>query len=230
MTNTALLASLVAATQAGSFMWLVPDDYNPLVTAGLAEVNASVPGAPIEGQVATRATQAGVDAINNPPQNTGFGAAPATTGFGAAPQADGSSAASAPVEKKTVFTFVSDFQPPASKPRGAPAGADEKYPFGELKAPTQRADGSLDYNGAAIFVQSTSHSKGDKKGQLRTGEEMAFSLVSACSAANRRYAEINGTKTGADGKQRKSYNYTREFKSAPGEQNGQPGAYIYRAR
>lgn len=224
--NTKLLAELVKATLAGSFRWMLPDEYNPLVAAGLAEVNAAVPGAPEDGQIATRATQAGVDAINNPPQNTGFGAAPATTGFGAAPQSDVSSAASAPVEKKTVFTFVSDFQPPASKPRGA----DEKYPFGELKAPTQRADGSLDYTGAVIFVPSTSHSKGGKKGHLRTGEEMAFSLVSACSAANRRYAEINGTKTGADGKQRNSYNYAREFKSAPGEQNGQPGAYIYRAR
>jgi hypothetical protein len=216
-----VLNDLVAATldPARGYMWLGEADYAPLVEAGYAEVNATVPNAPVEGQIATRATPSGVAAVQTAPVSSGFGAAPVTQ-------------PSAPTEKKPVFTFVSDFQPPARKPRGAVAGAgaSEKYPFGDLKAPTQREDGSLDYTGAVIFVPSNTHTKGDKKGQLRTAEEMAFSLVSACSAANRRYATVVGEETGKDGKQRKKYEYSRDFKTAPGEQNGQPGAYIYRAK
>jgi hypothetical protein len=221
-----VLNDLVAATldPARGYMWLGEADYAPLVEAGYAEVNATVPNAPVEGQIATRATPAGITAV----QNQGV---PASSGFGAAPQniasVDPVTASSTPK-----FTFVSGFQPPARKPRGAVAGAgaSEKYPFGELKAPTKREDGSLDYTGAVIFVPSNTHTKGDKKGQLRTAEEMAFSLVSACSAANRRYATVVGEETGKDGKQRKKYEYSRDFKTAPGEQNGQPGAYIYRAK
>ena len=214
-----VLNDLVAATldPARGFMWLSEADYAPLVAQGYAEINATVPGAPVEGQIATRATQAGVAAAQTAP--TGFTADPVTQ-------------PSAPAEKKPVFTFVSDFQPPARKPRGAVAGAgaSEKYPFGDLKAPTQRSDGSMDYTGAVIFVPSNTHTKGDKKGQLRTADEMAFSLVSACSAANRRYATVVGEEPGKDGKSRKKYEYSRDFKTAPGEQNGQPGAYIYRAK
>lgn len=216
-----VLNDLVAATldPARGFMWLGETDYAPLVAQGYAEINAAVPGAPEEGQIATRATQAGVAAAQTVSASSGFTAGPVAQ-------------SSTPAEKKPVFTFVSDFQPPARKPRGAVAGAgaSEKYPFGDLKAPTQRPDGSMDYTGAVIFVPSNTHTKGDKKGQLRTADEMAFSLVSACSAANRRYATVVGEEPGKDGKSRKKYEYSRDFKTAPGEQNGQPGAYIYRAK
>lgn len=226
MINTALLAQLVAATTSNppSFMWLTAADYQPLVDAGFAEINGTVPGAPEEGQVATRATDAGIAAVDNSAaQNTNFGGAPAASGFNAAPQA-----------AKPVFSFVSGFQPPAPKPRGRGAvvgGVEEKYPFGELKAPTINADGSVNYEGAAVFVPSNTHTKGDKKGQLRTSEEMAFSLQSACSAANRRYNKVIGEKAGTDGKVRKVYENTYDFKTAPaGAEQPGPGAYIYRAK
>ena len=59
--NMALLASIVAATQANSFVYTAEADHKPLIEAGLVEINPAM--ADESGSVATRATQKGIDQV-----------------------------------------------------------------------------------------------------------------------------------------------------------------------
>lgn len=255
--NLKLLSDIVTATLANSFLFAATDEANVLAQAGYVQLNADVPNTP-EGQIAARATDAGIQFSQSQGNATaetsafgGFGGAPVNTGTetgshainpaGGVPQSQGTANAGAGATQTgvaPVFIAANNFQPVAKQPgEGVKREQPEKYPFGELKAPTQTgvdASGkpTFSYEGAAIFVPSTKHgAKSPKAGQVRTGEEMAFSLQSACSAANRRYATVKGERTGADGKVRKEYDYSREFRTQAGTgPNGEPGAYIYRAK
>jgi len=225
------------------------DDAHALSGEGHIEVNPSVPGL-AEGKVAARVTQSGRDfaaqSASGVVDNAGTtwngtqeaaqfatqNIAPTNFGEAAAQQA----AAQVPAttqhvaqseNKGPAFVSVSGvgFTPAApAKREGVKRDVPEKYPFGELKAPIKNADGSINYDGAVVFVPSTK----DKTGKLRTGDEMAFSLQSACNAANRRYGRELPPKVGTDGKSRKQYEYDRTFKAQGGTHNGQEGAFIYR--
>ena len=261
--NTQTLATVVAATLANSFSFVQTTEGNELAAAGYAELNPNVPNTP-EGQIAARATSAGINYHNSLQGGdsgnafAGFGGntdagqmaqGQATTGShavnpaGGVPQSQGTTNAGAGAtdpNAKPVFirnAMGGGFNPDALKRTGKGDGAKreqpEKYPFGELNAPTQNgvdANGQPTYAYDHLFVASSKHTKGDKAGQLRTSDEMAFSLQSACSAANRRYATVKGQKT-VNGKTRNEYEYSREFRVVPGTgPNGEPGAYIYRAK
>lgn len=236
--NTELLKALANATTSGGFMYLSAADYGPLVQAGFVEVNGSMANPNGDGSVAARATAAGIEHVKTlsaPVQQpvTDFSGQP-PAGFGGAPVANtgnplhGIGNQTAANMEANGFTIGSGFRPApkTSKPRNAAEGEGEKYPFSKLDAPVQNPDGSLSYS--FVFVPSTKHTKGDKAGQLRTADEMAFSLQSACHAATRRFAEVAGETKRADGKVVKKYNHTRKFAVQGGEQNGVVGAYIYR--
>lgn len=68
------IAAIVAATQDASkgFAFVGTDEANKLAADGLVELNADVPNTP-EGQIATRATQKGIDSV----PASGSAAAPA---------------------------------------------------------------------------------------------------------------------------------------------------------
>lgn len=227
-TKLALLHSIVAATASAQGFASIQGttEARELNDAGLIEVNPNVLNL-AEGHVAARATDAGkAHAEANPVQaeqpqaNWGGSAAPTNFGEAAAQQ---TAQTTAPVEAGKAFIVVSGqgFAPQsAPKREGAKRDAPEKYPFGTLKAPTKREDGSIDYSGAVIFVPSTV----DKTGKVRTADEMAFSLQSACSAANRRYGKELPVAAG----ERKKYEYDRTFKTQGGKEDGREGAYIYR--
>lgn len=255
--NAALLAHIVTATQnPPHFAFIAANEAGlaELVSAGLVETNDAVPNKP-EGQTAARATNAGLTYQPQQSQDNtqgfgGFGNASATQdnsqasqGFGGfQPQAtqttqgNGSIATGAP---SAAFVTISGFTPPTATAKGDKPKREqpEKYPFGELKAPTQNPDGSMNYEGASIFVPSNDYPAGakDKKTGApltgkRTPEDMAFSLQSAVSAANRRYNTVTSTKVNAKGKEVKTYARDIEFKAVPYTFNGEPGAVIFRAK
>ncbi len=237
----ALLAAVIAGTdsQQGYAEIDGNDDARALSNEGHIEVNPNVPGL-AEGKVAARVTQSGRELAaptqTNAETNTWGGAAAEHTHAAnngvqtSAPTNFGEAAAQAAAQtenKGPAFIAVSGigFAPSApAKREGVKRDVPEKYPFGELKAPTKREDGSINYDGAVVFVPSTK----DKTGKLRTGDEMAFSLQSACNAANRRYGRELPPKVGSDGKSRKQYEYDRTFKAQGGTHNGVEGAFIYR--
>jgi len=216
------------------------NDARELSNEGLIEVNPNVPGL-AENHVAARITDAGrahaeANPVNEPTagdmSNVWGGQSQAAettapTNFGQTAQASQPQGTEQNAQRTTAYVAVSGmgFAPAVpAKREGAKRDAPEKYPFGTLKAPVKNADGSINYDGAVIFVPSTP----DKTGKVRTPDEMAFSLQSACSAANRRYGKELPPTVGADGKSRKKYEYDRTFKAQGGVHNGQTGAFIYR--
>lgn len=106
--NTALMAQIVAATAANSFVYVSDADAAPLVAAGLIEQNPAMKDE--KGAQATRASQAG-KAIG-----------------GAADAASATATEDAPAEQ---FTIVSGVEMPGSLRRGVQRS--ESYPFGKLE-------------------------------------------------------------------------------------------------
>lgn len=239
----ALLHSIVAATHSAGFLKLTSatDEAKALYSENLIEVRTDFPDRQGDEAIA-RATPAGIQFAEAHPlqaeqtaQNGGNWGAPAgnaPTNFGEQHALNqttqtGNQTVAQTSTASPAFIAVSGagFAPSAPvKREGVKRDAPEKYPFGELKAPTLRADGSVDYTGAVVFVPSNK----DKNGKTRTGEEMAFSLMSACAAANRRYGNELAPKTNSAGKSIKQYEFTRTFKTQAGVENGVVGAYIYR--
>lgn len=241
-TKSALFYTIVAATLDASrgFLAIEPsEDAHNLVNEGLIEVNSAIPGLP-QNHAAARATPNGLTYAEANPQGgtqtqaTNWGSTQGETNTGPATNFGDAAAQASQTQTSTAastspaFIRVSGegFAPQAPvKREGAVRNTPEKYDFGSLKAPTKRPDGSIDYTGAVLFVPSTK----DKTGKLRTGDEMAFSLLSACSAAARRYDTELPPKVGSDGKSRKQYAKTGpSFKTQAGTENGVVGAYIYR--
>lgn len=250
--NIELLKALVSATAAGSFMYTSTADHGPLVAAEFAQINAQMVNPDGSGQIATRATPKGTEYVNSLNANasqgqTDFSGQPVNNGgFGNAP-VQSQPTQTQPVQQtqpqnpghgigqqSAGFTRVSGFVPqekPKAERSGNP-GDGEKYPFSQLAAPVTNADGTKSFD--AVFVPSTKYPANDKQGragQLRSGDDMAFSLQSACNAATRRFATVAGTETrtikGVT-KQVNKYNHTRKFAVQGGEQNGVAGAFIYR--
>jgi hypothetical protein len=80
--NLPKLTEIVTATVNNSFVYTSAAENAPLIAAGLAEINDTIKDA--NGNVATRATEAGKAYVANPP---GTGAASGTTTGGDAPKA-----------------------------------------------------------------------------------------------------------------------------------------------
>lgn len=240
----ALLHSVVLATNSAAGFIAIEGtpDARELQGEGLIEVRTDLPDLQ-PGHAAARATPAGIQMAEAHPQNgqTGTNGADwgstqtnAPTNFGdAAAQANQTAQTQTTAQTSTGPAFVPvsgvGFTPSApAKREGVKRDAPEKYPFGELKAPTVNPDGSINYAGAVVFVPSTK----DKTGKLRTGDEMAFSLMSACAAAARRYGKELPAKANSRGKMIKQYELDRKFATQAANDgsgpNGQTGAYIYR--
>lgn len=240
--NTELLNSLIAATAANQFLYVHPSESGPLVAANYAQVNHQMPNPNGDGSFATRATPEAAAFIASLSAPQGQPAAPVTD-FSAPVQGQ-------PVPTQTTaqsghgigqqsagkFVMGGGFKPApkTAKPRAASTGENEVYPFSQLAAPVTNADGSVSYS--FVFVPSNEYPKNDKQGRtgLRSPDDMAFSLQSACAAASRRFAKVLGTtqKTDKNGKVKNvnNYEYTRKFEVQGGVHEGQPGAFIYRAQ
>lgn len=237
--NMELLSKIVAATFATGFIVLHKSEAGlmELVQAGHAECNDAAPGVQ-DGQTGVRATNQGIQFSQSQAQG-GFGQPQGGFGNVQADQGATTSQASGSQTVQTngngsapVFVRVNDFAPPANATAPKKREQPEKYPFGDLKAPVANPNKASGFDYDAIFVPSSKYGpKHEKAGQLRSPDDMAFSLLSACSAAERRYATVTGTKTNAKGKQSNVYNKEREFKAVGGMgPNNEPGAYIYRAK
>lgn len=234
--NIALLSALVNATNSGGFMYTSTADHGPLVQAGFAEVNGTMANPNGDGSLATRATEAGKNFVAS--QASQAQSQPVTDFSGQPAQNFGSAAPQGQVQSQPVVTsanvqggfVVGTGFVPSDKPKASrDSGEGEKYPFSQLAAPTVNADGTKSYS--FVFVPATKHTKGDKAGQLRNGDEMAFSLQSACNAATRRFAEVVGTEQRqikGETKTVNKYKHTRKFAVQGGQQNGVVGAFIYR--
>jgi len=113
----------------------------------------------------------------------------------------------------TSLAFVTG--PALDTPRRGGSGRSSKYPFETWPAPDENG------NTAKIFVPAT-----DKT------PDPAASLSSTVSAANRRFAEVTGTKPGKNRNgeviQKNIYNFTRKFRAVAGEHNGVKGAWLER--
>lgn len=118
-----------------------------------------------------------------------------------------------PEATTTDFAFVTG--PALDKPKRTGSGRTSRFPFENWPAPDAAG------NTAKIFVAAT-----DKV------PEPWKSLVSTISAANRRFAEVTGTKPGKNKNgeeiERNVYKFTRKFVLVKGEHNGKNGAWIER--
>lgn len=113
--NMQLLGEIVKATQADSFVHVAEAHYRPLVQAGYVEINDTIKND--KGEVATRATQAGVEA---------FGAAQSAAG-----NTQAQTPASGPAVAASTFTLTADVPLPVSKRGGGRQGT--KYPFDTME-------------------------------------------------------------------------------------------------
>lgn len=209
--NIQLLSSIVAATLGGGFMYCQTSDVSELVQNSLVEQNPGMADA--TGALATRATDAGIAHVNGLNAQT---SQPTTeqTNSAPAPVAQTPAASTAPMTA-TQSSFVrASFRPPEKTK--ATRTVAEKYPFGNLNPPA--ADGTCD----AFFVPKTDDVPDPKK-----------TLTSACSAANRRYADKIGEKV-VNGKTRAEYDYKRTFEvfdgTADHTPNGAPGVWVARTK
>lgn len=120
------LLAIVAATNAGSFVYVNDEAAKSLVEAGMIEVNPDLKNE--AGEVAARATANGIASMNAPTSPTG-------------------SAPAAPA--KPVFAIEMTPALPAKKARG---GRTDTYPFADLPAPTGEGDAKMT---AKFFVPAT---------------------------------------------------------------------------
>lgn len=108
------LLEAVAATIAGSFTYTIPLQHSALVSQGLLEVNPQVVDPNGKG-IGTRATQAGIDLVNDYNSEVAEGGAPTE----------------APKTAKLDFEIKDGFTP-SVKRRGNTAG-NTQYPFDKLE-------------------------------------------------------------------------------------------------
>jgi hypothetical protein len=203
--NINLLRTVVAATMSAGFLMIESDsDANELASAGLIELNTGLTDG---NKVAARATAAGNDMANTAP---GFenGSNAATSPFpttATAPQTQPQA------EAKPTFERVRMALPAEAPRKPSAISTEEKYPFSEL-APLA-ADGSADM----FFVAPTAKIP-----------DPAKSLVSAVSAANRRFAIAIGKTVNKSGKERTKYEFVRKFQIYPSTDANKPGVWIAR--
>jgi hypothetical protein len=153
------LAAVIAATNAGSFVYTSAEAHKQALESGLVEVNPSMTNE--AGELATRATQKGIDSMSQ--TNT-------------APKS------------KPQFTIEDDVALAPVAGRGRTGG--ETYPFDQLKV------------NQSFFVPNS-----DER------PNVAKSLASTVSSANRRYAtEIAGqTRVDRKGNTVPALEYSRKF-------------------
>lgn len=137
--NIGLLTALVAATAAGSFMYISPADGNPMVGYNPPLIEVDTNNLDKDNNAAARALQ---------PAANDFLAANASGN--SAPAVAASNGAGSATESKPMFAIIQNAILPAAKPRGGfGSGAPTIYPFADLEV------------GGSFFVANTDVSKGD---------------------------------------------------------------------
>lgn len=84
--GNATLENVVAATVAGSFVYTAASVHVPLIEAGLAEINPAISNE--AGELATRATQKGIETVSSTSTQETAAAAPVTASSGFAIEAN----------------------------------------------------------------------------------------------------------------------------------------------
>ena len=194
------LVEIVAAGANGMF---VPESvYAPLVEAGLVEINPSMTDD--NGNVATRATQAGIESIDS--ADAADAAETAEKARDTAAEANSETAETGKIEKvKTMFKIEDSIPVPTISGRGRGGNV---YPFNQLEV------------GQSFFV-ANSESK----------PNAAKSLASTVSSATARYAvpaEDGSTKTNKKGEVVPVMVETRKFVVRSVEEDGVKGARVWR--
>lgn len=161
--NMAILANVVAATRAGSYVLATKDEMSayvlPASDPALVEFNDTVSDPANPARIAFRATEAGIaaaDAANAP--------APATP-----PAAEEGA-------KVETFTIDDNVPLPTIRRGGNLGGRVSKYPFDGLGAPVKNVDGSL-ASAKSFFIAATAALPNPAK-----------TLASTVSAASKKYA------------------------------------------
>ena len=197
ITTVIALAEIVAAGANGLFTPAAV--HGPLVEAGLVEINPAMVNE--AGEIATRATQAGIEALGN-------GETIGNNATSEATSETSSTAATGKTEKvKTMFLIKNDVPIPAISGRGRGRGGNV-YPFEVLAV------------GQSFFVPN-SESK----------PNAAKSLASTVCSATARYAvpaEDGSTKTNKKGEVVPVMVETRKFVVRRVEEDGVKGARVWR--
>lgn len=195
-----LLKAVCTATAAAGMQYITLDnDANELQSLGLIEVNTGMGDG--NGKFAARATDAGIARSNQPLNET----------EASAPMGAPGSSNPKPSFERRMLSKLPEKAPRAVSANGLQPRA-ETYPFSQLVPKT--ADGQFD----GVFVPKSEKMPDPVK-----------SLVSAVSAANRRFAKVTGEKVNAKGKTVKTYQKTRTFEVYPSEDmQNKPGAWIVR--
>lgn len=193
------LAEIVAAGANG--IYTSPAVHGPLVEAGLVEINPAMTNE--NGEVATRATQTGIESLDSG----------ATVADNATSETQTATAATGTTQKaKTMFKIEDAIPVPTISGRGG-----NVYPFDQLEAP-QTIDGKIV---CQSFFVPNSESK----------PNAAKSLASTVSSATARYAvpaEDGSTKTNKKGEVVPVMVETRKFVVRSVEENGVKGARVWR--
>ena len=192
------LAEIVAAGANGIY---VPESvFAPLVEAGLVEINTAMTNE--AGEVATRATQKGIDSL----QSNGDNTSEASEASEASANSETAATETGKTEKvKTMFKIEDSIPVPTISGRGRGGNV---YPFDEPAV------------GQSFFVPNSE----DKP-------NAAKSLASTVSSATARYAvasEDGATKTNKKGEVVPVMVETRKFVVRSVEENGVKGARVWR--
>ena len=190
------LAEIVAAGANGMF---VPESvYAPLVEAGLVEINPSMTDD--NGNVATRATQAGIESLGNGVTIGNNATSEATS------EATSATAETGKTEKvKTMFKIEDSIPVPTISGRGRGGNV---YPFDELAV------------GQSFFVPNSE----DKPNAAKS----LASTVSSATARYAVASEDGATKTNKKGEVVPVMVETRKFVVRSVEENGVKGARVWR--
>ena len=190
------LAEIVAAGANGMF---VPESvYAPLVEAGLVEINPSMTDD--NGNVATRATQAGIESLGNG-ETIGNNATSEATS-----EATSATAETGKTEKvKTMFKIEDSIPVPTISGRGRGGNV---YPFDQLEV------------GQSFFVANDESKPNAAKSLAST--------VSSATARYAVASEDGATKTNKKGEVVPVMVETRKFVVRSVEENGVKGARVWR--
>ena len=190
------LAEIVAAGANGIY---VPESvFTPLVEAGLVEINTAMTNE--AGEVATRATQKGIDSLQPNGDNTSEASEASEA------SANSETAATGKTEKvKTMFQIENDVPVPAISGRGRGVNV---YPFAQLEV------------GQSFFVANDESKPNAAKSLAST--------VSSATARYAVPAEDGSTKTNKKGEVVPVMVETRKFVVRSVEEDGVKGARVWR--
>jgi hypothetical protein len=209
--NAITLAKIADATQTTGFLYTPATIHAPLIAEGLAEVNPEMTRE--DGWIATRATEKGMQKVNETNSNA---AAPADTASNVAPVAPAATPAAKPV-----FQIAKGIAVPAIQRGGGRVTGHTIYPFDSMDVNDSFfVPNSEDKPNAAKSLASTVSSA-----NARYSEEVKDENGNVKTRVNRKGATVPETRQIREFAIRAR---TAEQEKAAGFDHGQAGARIWR--